>query len=275
MQLDSWVVNTHLPDNMTEGHTVFDPSKSTSFKEMEGASFNARYGDSSFAYGNVGVDTVDIGGAVVENQAIGLPTTISDSLIQDTASNGLVGLAFEKLNTVQPQKQKTFFDNVADSLDEPVMTSLLKNGETAGEYEFGKIDHTKYQGKLLNISVDPSGGFWQFECPKFAVGDADAKLQDIREAPYAIADTGTSLMLLSPQVVEAYYAQVQGAIGSVGAGGWVYPCDAKLPSLSVAIGDKGLAKIPGSYMTFSKAGTNKTTGVECKSITPHPRSLFE
>lgn len=255
---DMWIMNSQLPPEATVGHMVFDTSRSPSFKLMEGASFNISYGDSSFSYGPVGTDTVDIGGTVVENQAFGLPTGLSDSFIHDTTSNGLVGLAFSSLSTVKPEKQKNFFENVAESLDEPVMTSLLKGG-SGGEYEFGTIDTTKYQGEMVNVSVDISNGFWQFESAKFSIGDGNGDLQDIK-TPTSIVDTGTSLMLVSPDVAEAYYAQVEGAVLSKGAGGFVYPCDSELPSLFVALGGEGMARIPGSDMTFGQAGTNITTG---------------
>nr|QDD56410.1 aspartic protease APA1 [Evansstolkia leycettana] len=254
---DMWVISTNSPAAAQQGHTVFDPAKSTTFKTLDGATFNITYGDQSFANGIVGMDTVDIGGATVTNQAIGLPTQLSQTFIEDTASNGLVGLAFSNINTVRPQQQKTFFDNVAASLDEPVMTASLKADGT-GVYEFGTIDQTKFQGNMVNVSVDPTNGFWQFQSAEFAVGNG--ALQQITTAPTAIADTGTTLMLSSPEVVMAYYSQVQGAVLANGVGGFIYPCNTQLPDLSVAVGGETLATIPGSLLTFSQVGVNTTTG---------------
>ncbi|KAL1986983.1 hypothetical protein VTN96DRAFT_5139 [Rasamsonia emersonii] len=254
---DLWVFNTQLSKAAQQGHTIYDPAKSQTFKQIEGATFNITYGDGSSASGNVGTDTVNIGGATVENQAVELATEVSQSFIEDTSSNGLVGLAFSKLNTVQPQQQKTFFDNIASSLDEPVMTASLKAGGV-GTYEFGRIDQTKFTGQLANVSVDNSNGFWQFNSAQFAVGDG--QLQDIRIAPTAIADTGTSLMLVSPEVAEAYYSQVQGAVFANQAGGFIFPCDAQLPTLSIAVGDDNLATVPGAVGSFSEIGTNTTNG---------------
>ncbi|KAL2011195.1 hypothetical protein VTN00DRAFT_3913 [Thermoascus crustaceus] len=254
---DMWVFNTQLDERSTQGHTVFDPAKSATFQPMEGASFNITYGDSSFAVGGVGTDTVNIGGATVTRQAIGLPTQVSQSFAEDTASNGLVGLAFSSINTIQPQRQKTFFENVAPDLDEPVMTALLKS-DGVGEYEFGTIDQSKFRGRMANISIDNSNGFWQFESAQFAVGRGP--LQRIRAAPTAIADTGTTLMLVSPEVAAAYYEQVEGAVFANVAGGFIYPCDSALPDLSVAVGNANLATVPGSLINFSEVGTNTTNG---------------
>lgn len=257
MILYRWVFNTQLSRASTRGHTVFDPEKSSTFQTLEGATFNITYGDGSFASGGVGLDTVDIGGATVERQAIGLPTEVSDSFIEDTASNGLVGLAFSSINTMQPQQQKTFFENIAPELDEPVMTALLKS-DGVGEYEFGTIDTSKFTGQMANVSVDNSNGFWQFDSAQFAVGNG--QLRRIRQAPTAIADTGTTLMLVSPEVAVAYYEQVEGAVFANQVGGFIFPCDATLPDLSVAVGNANLATIPGSVINFSEVGTNTTSG---------------
>lgn len=235
---------------------VFDPAQSKTFEPLPGAEFNITYGDQSFANGPVGTDTVDIGGATVTRQAIGVPTQVSQSFIQDTSSNGLVGLAFSNINTVRPQQQETFFANVAPSLDLPVMTAALR--ADGGIYEFGRIDAAKFTGQMVNVSVDPANGFWQFESAQFAVGNGP--LQPIQTTQTAIADTGTTLMLSSPEVVQAYYAQVQGAVLASAAGGYIYPCAAQLPDLSVAVGSQNLATIPGSMISFSKIGMNTTTG---------------
>ncbi|KAE8147605.1 aspartic peptidase domain-containing protein [Aspergillus avenaceus] len=254
---DFWVMNTELSTAAQKGHAVYNPSNSTTFKKMEGATFNISYGDASYAYGGVGTDIVNIGGATVNNQAIGIPDTVSDAFIEDTTSNGLVGLGFSSLNTVKPDQQKTFFENVADSLQEPVMTASLR-ADGVGEYEFGLLDHSKYEGDIANVTVDSSNGFWQFKSEYYAVGDGSVK--NITETPTSIADTGTSLMLLSQEVVDAYYAEVQHAVYASSASGYIFPCNASLPSLSIAVGPRHLATVPGHLINFSEVGVNKTTG---------------
>lgn len=42
---------------------------------------------------------MNIGGAVVENQAVGVATAVSRSFVQDLSTDGLMGLAFGKINT--------------------------------------------------------------------------------------------------------------------------------------------------------------------------------
>jgi len=65
-------------------------------------------------------------------------------------------------------------------------------------------------------------------------------------------DTGTSLVLVDPQVAAAYYSQVQGAKNNPQTGGYTYPCNTQLPAFGVSFGDNYTAMIPGDMITFSK-----------------------
>ncbi|KAL4878891.1 aspartic peptidase domain-containing protein [Aspergillus karnatakaensis] len=254
---DVWVLNSRLPAASLDRRTVYDPSKSTTFKELDGAHFNITYGDDSYAKGPVGTETINVGGVSVSEQAIGVPTAVSSSFFEDTYTNGLVGLGFSTLNTVQPQRQKSFFESIVKVLDEPVLgASLVSDG--VGEYEFGLIDKSKFKGDLVNASVDASGGFWKFESAYYRVGDG--KLTKNDQATATIADTGTSLMLLDQHVVDAYYAEVHGAQYVASATGYIYPCSAELPNFAIAVGPTHLATVPGSLISFSEVGTNTTTG---------------
>ncbi|KAJ4296047.1 hypothetical protein N0V88_004749 [Collariella sp. IMI 366227] len=71
----------------------------------------------------------------------------------------------------------------------------------------------------------------------------------------AIADTGTTLLMLPSAIAQAYYWQVPGAKSSAQAGGWVFPCGAALPDLTLHIGSYK-AVIPGELMLFAPADTD-------------------
>ncbi|KAJ4416277.1 hypothetical protein N0V85_002346 [Neurospora sp. IMI 360204] len=245
---DLWVFNTQLSPQTTNGHQVYNPAASKTFKLLQGQTFSISYGDGSAAAGNVGTDVVEIGGVAVQNQAVELATQVSQTFIQDTQNNGLLGLAFSKLNTVQPQQQKTFFDNVLPSLAEPVFTADLRHN-AVGAYEFGRIDNTKFTGQMAWIPVNTGMGFWQFTTSAFSVGNGQAK----KVAPaQAIADTGTTLMLVSQAVANAYYSQVQGAQNDPNAGGVTFPCNANLPDLFVDVGGRYMARVKGDDIRFSQ-----------------------
>ncbi|KPI38111.1 Aspartic protease PEP3 [Cyphellophora attinorum] len=253
---DTWIFNTNLPASAQQGHTVYDPTKSSTFKNLlADSTFNVTYGDGSAVSGPVGVDTVDIGGSTVAQQAIGLPDVVSESFIVDSQSNGLVGLAFSKLNTIEPQRQNTFFENVLPDLSQPVFTAQLLGGKI-GAYEFGRIDSSAFTGELARIPVDSSEGFWKVQADLANVNGRDIPI----DGGSAIIDTGTSLMLVQEQMVVGYYNQVQGAELNQQVGGIIFPCNAALPDLKVRIGDSYVATIPGSGMNFAEVGTDTQTG---------------
>lgn len=166
---DLWVFSTSLNQATIGQHAAFNPGQSTSFKASQGATWQISYGDGSGAAGTVGTDVVNIGGATVTGQAVELATAVSQSFVQDTATDGLVGLAFSNLNTVKPQQQKTFFENLLPTLQEPVFTADLRN-DASGSYEFGRIDQTKFQGQMTFAPVDAASGFWKVDSKFFTIG---------------------------------------------------------------------------------------------------------
>ncbi|KAF4549092.1 Aspergillopepsin-1-like protein 1 [Elsinoe fawcettii] len=248
---DLWVFDKSV---LSKG---FDKSASSSFKPLDGYSFKISYGDGSSASGTVGTDTVSIGKAVVSNQAVELATTASAQFQRDTKTDGLLGLGFSNTNSVRPKQQKTFFDNIKEQLSSPLFTVTL-NEAGEGEYEFGKLDQEKYSGEIHYADVDSSRGYWQFTSTSFQIGGKT--VQNSAPSP-AIADTGTSLCLVDTNVAQAYYAQVQGAQYEEAQGGYVYPCDAELPTFGVALGDGGYyVTIPGNQITYAQAGGGQCFG---------------
>jgi len=131
-------------------------------------------------------------------------------------------------------QQKTFFDNVLPSLAQPVFTADLKEDGT-GFYQFGTIDTSKFNGELTWVAVNSSNGFWQFPSPSITIGGQQKN--NLGGSP-AIADTGTSLLIVDEAVAQQYYSQVPNSGYSYYVGGYIFPCAqaATLPSFGVAIG---------------------------------------
>lgn len=251
---DFWVFNTGLPAANQTGHdAIYNPSDSKSFVSIPGASFDVSYGDNSSTSGGVGKDTVQIGSIVVD-QAVELPTTISSQFSGDTNSDGIVGLGFSQFgNSIRPSPMPTFFENAAPSLKANVFTANLKVG-TQGQYEFGTIDASAYQAPLAYTAVNSSGGLWQFDLSQYAVaGDTYGGVL----SP-AIADTGSSLLMLDPAIVNDYYAQVPPSTDD--EQGKIFPCDTTLPDFSFGVGSN-MATIPGSLLNYTSVpGTSDCYG---------------
>lgn len=66
----------------------------------------------------------------------------------------------------------------------------------------------------------------------------------------AIADTGTTLLYLPDAVVQDYYGAIPSASYSSSQGGYIFPCGASLPSISLGIGTY-TANIPGPFLNYA------------------------
>lgn len=127
-----------------------------------------------------------------------------------------------------------------------------------GSYEFGAIDTSNVEGgTLTTIPIDQSTGFWEFSSNTFSI---NGKTQTNSVGNPAIADTGTSLMIVDDNVAEAYYAAVEGSQNDSSAGGYTFPCNAALPDFYVAMGDSHMAKIPGSAITYGRTSSDTCFG---------------
>ncbi|KAL5363386.1 aspartic peptidase domain-containing protein [Aspergillus floccosus] len=240
---DLWVFSSELSASEQSGHAIYKPAGNST--KLDGYTWKISYGDGSGASGDVYKDTVSVGGVTAQGQAVEAAQQISQQFLQDRNNDGLLGLAFSSINTVQPKPQTTFFDTVKSELDAPLFAVTLKY-HAPGSYDFGFIDKTKFTGSLAYADVDSSDGFWKFTADGYAVGDGEANSSPIT----GIADTGTTLLMLPDDVVQAYYKQVSSAKNDQQAGGWVFPCSTELPTFTVAIGSYN-AVIPGKHINFA------------------------
>jgi len=250
---DLWVFSTELPASEQSGHVLYNPAKSSTSKLLSGYTWSISYGDGSSASGNVYTDTVSVGASTVTAQAVECAESVSTEFEQD-ASDGLLGLAFDSINTVTPTKQETFFFHaIAEGLPSPVFTANLKKGKP-GNYNFGYIDSTEYTGSITYVPVKTTNGFWEFTGNGYAVGSSAFVSTSID----AIADTGTTLLYLPSTAVTAYYKQVSGSKNSNTYGGYVFPCSATLPSITLGIGTYK-AVVPGSFINYAPVATGSST----------------
>ncbi|KAF2683636.1 acid protease [Lentithecium fluviatile CBS 122367] len=247
---DLWVFSSLQPSAQLSGHDYY---KADASKQIKGASWKISYGDGSGAAGKVYADKVTVGGVTATSQAVEAATSVSAAFQQDTDTDGLLGLAFSSLNTVKPTQQTTFFDTVKEQLDQPVFVATLKY-HTAGTYDFGFIDSSKYTGDITYVDVDTSQGWWQFDFEGYKIGTGSA----VKSTINGIADTGTTLLYLPTAVVKAYYAKVSGSSDSTTYGGYVFPCSATLPDFSLTLA--GVAQtVPGKYVNYAPVEDGSST----------------
>ncbi|KAL6875886.1 aspartic peptidase domain-containing protein [Trichoderma longibrachiatum] len=241
---DLWVFSSDVDPTFSQGHDIYTPSKSTSSKKLEGASWNITYGDRSSSSGDVYHDIVSVGNLTVKSQAVESARNVSAQFTQGN-NDGLVGLGFSSINTVKPTPQKTWYDNIVGSLDSPVFVADLRH-DTPGSYHFGSIPSEA--SNAFYAPVNNSKGFWQFSTSSDTGGQFDA-----------VADTGTTLLLASDDLVKAYYQKVQGARVNVFLGGYVFNCTTQLPDFTFTVGE-GNITVPGALINYSEAGNGQCFG---------------
>ncbi|KAF4470697.1 aspartic ase precursor, partial [Fusarium albosuccineum] len=251
---DLWVF-TNTTSGGSVGRSVYNPIKSRTAKKIEGASFGIRYGDGSSSSGDVYTDRVSIGRLTVNNQSVEAAEQVTGNLIPDIDLDGILGLAFDSLNTVRPNPQKTWFDNAIPQLNSPVFTANLKHRQP-GTYNFGYIDNASYTGKIGYASVDTSDGFWTFSATNYAVGSGRVN----RTSLTGIADTGTTLLLLPNSTNKAYYDQVRGARFDRRYQLYTFACRATMPTFSFTVGGTNIT-IPGAYFNIGSVGDGSSNCV--------------
>lgn len=126
---DLWVYSSATPASDVNGQQVYNPGASNTSSKVQGSTWDISYGDGSSSSGDVYYDNVTVGGLSVYPMAVEAATDVSAEFTADEDIDGLLGLAFSKLNTVSPKKQKTFFEAARATLDKYLFTADLKAGE--------------------------------------------------------------------------------------------------------------------------------------------------
>lgn len=117
---------------------------------MPNSTWSITYGDGSGASGNVGTDDVTLGGVTVHNQPIELANKLSKSF-ETSEGDGLLGLAWGSINTVQPQQVSTPVESMIAQSSIPseseLFTCYLGGWKDANDpdqgrswYTFGFVD---------------------------------------------------------------------------------------------------------------------------------------
>lgn len=273
--------STELPKATQKNHTIFDPSKSSTFKKLANETWKIVYGDGSSASGDCGSDNVTVGGLTIKGQTIELASKLSPQFAQGTG-DGLLGLAFPGINTVkknhQPAPAQTPVANMITQDDVPeeaqLFTSAFYSERDADSsksfYTFGFIDNDLVTASGKSIAwtnIDSSEGFWMFPSASASIAGKVMQLS----GNTAIADTGTTLALVSDEVCEALYKAIPGAKYDSSQQGYVFPMSTKaadLPEFKVAVGDN-LFVIQAEDLAFAPADDNNWYGgVQSRGTNP-------
>jgi len=194
-------------------------------------------------------DTVTLGSIAIENQPVEVETSEA-STFEIPGFDGIIGLALGSNGISQPNVP-TFLESIygLQVLESQVYTAkLTRPNETVGFYTFGYIDEPTLGGQTpLYTPLVPTGpGFWAFPSTTANIGGNEISIPD----NVAIADTGTTLILLSSDTVvnEIYSLLGGGCLNTTGGNPTcIYPQNADIPSITLYIGEYPVTLDPQDF----------------------------
>lgn len=197
--------------------------------------------------------------------------------------DGLLGLAFSTINTVQDgdeaDPQATPVENLIKQKAIPKETALFtsafyssRDADTSKSfYTFGFIDQelVNKSGQQIHwVEVDNTDGFWAFSSESVSINGESIPTS----SNTAIADTGTTLVLMSDEVVDALYAQIPGATYDWVNQGYIFPISTTvndLPDFKVAVGEiEYLIQKEDLAFAPTDDGGNWYGGVQSRGLLP-------
>lgn len=141
-----------------------------------------------------------------------------------------------------------------------LFTAWLGTKTEPSFFTFGYIDaHALAAQTPTYTPVDPSRGFWEFDSTLAAI---NGDLYD-RSGNKAMADTGTTLCLVSDALCARIYSTIPGATMSATQQGWVFPTPtnpATLPTISLSVGASALFTLKPENFAFQDLGDGTTYG---------------
>ena len=207
---------------------IYDPSQSSTFRPMNGSTYNISYVDGSGSSGPAAYDTVNIGGATVPNMPFGVCSDLryGDGSSGNRDTNVPLGLGFGVENSIRPTPKCTFMECLEPYVPEPFFSTAFKL-DSSGFIDFGYSDSDAYTGDVTNLPIanTSSGneGQWVNQGVQFGSGG-----EVFSPGPIDLAfDSGTATLSLPGDVASEYFALVDGASDS--SGSWTYPCGSTLP----------------------------------------------
>ena len=188
---------------------TYDPDKSSTSKLIS-SDFNISYVDGSGALGDYRSDTLNIGGAKLENLQFGLG-------LDSSSPEGILGIGYP-INEIQVNRNnKKQYSNVplamvdANLIQSSAYSLWLDDLESStGSILFGGIDTQKFKGMLSTLPIEKElGTFVEFIITLSGVSlTSDGKLTEFTNADLptpVLLDSGSSLTYLPNDLTDDIY----------------------------------------------------------------------
>lgn len=159
---DLWIWSCELAEvskHHFKSHHIYSPRHSETARQEEGSTWQISYGDGSSASGDVYEDVVSVAGVTIPHQSVECARELSSAFLADGGNDGLLGLGWPKLNTVEPDKAKTPMENMIEQgvIDEPIFTVMLGGKGQSGFYSFGAFTIDCFSVSLAHSQLRKQG----------------------------------------------------------------------------------------------------------------------
>ncbi|KAF7726485.1 hypothetical protein EC973_008720 [Apophysomyces ossiformis] len=241
---DIWVVSSDCStEDVCSRHRQFKHSRSHSYVELgdnsgfeeesteedqeeeeEETEIEVRYGTGQVR-AKLGRDTINVAGLMLEDQVFGEATSLSRDFV-GTPFDGIFGLGLADLSSTSNSgfggsrddasaHLPPFYNMVQQGLlDEPVFAIYTQ--QNGGEIDFGGIDPDRFRGDVVFADVIDTG-YWMVRINDIKYGEQEFSGRD------AIIDSGTTLIITTPEDAERFHKQIPGALSN-GDTTWSIPC---------------------------------------------------
>ena len=275
MVTNSNVPECSKPDGCPSG--TFDPTKSSTYKEISAGTFDNPYGDGTEYRGDFGSDNVTVGNLAIPQEDIlfGLANNLTDGPILHNTGSGLVGIGFQSNSGAS----SLFQDGKAPT----IVSAMVKAGIIArqayslvigsaaagsGSVIFGGVEPSLYTGPLVALPLLPgkNGNITEFLVALTGVSINDLNgtrsLTDDSFVAPVLMDSGTTVQNLPAAVVDAINGGFGVTTQSDQSQRGLIPCTRAKANVSLTYhfgGQDGpTITIPLSSMTKSQEASNTT-----------------
>lgn len=212
---------------------LYDPSKSSTRKLLQGYTFDQGFGSGYEWSGVVYTDRFQIGSLVIENQAIQVATKESTQS-QDGPRSGAIGFNPDPYGlSTSPKRLPNWWQNAKSSLKQQLFAVDYHFFGQKGTFDLGFIDTSKYTGTLDYQPVVKGATQWYVE----VAGIYSAKYGKSSYRTNVTIDTGTGGSSFNFGLLTLWFSfNIPGSKFSSSLNTWTYPCNFSRPDFNFLYG---------------------------------------
>lgn len=256
-----WTISSLIPKNesallntLESKAPLFDPSRSTTFKNKTNSHWDAGYVDQHGASGFYGIDRVSFGGVVDDSVVLRVATRAN---WQNQPDRGVLGLSppCQGRPGSQVKSERHLVERLHNKgLIRSAIFSITLVSGSQGRLTLGEVDTTSLKGKVHYVPAIPHLSTWSVYSPCAIVDGVKISRE---KGNQALIDTGSSHIFVSDALVHSIYSKIAGS--ELTQDGWVYPNASKLPTVELAI-DEFVYRFPKGHFAVDYTLDGRSIG---------------